>query len=170
VAAERLGGRTVKNSDFTALVHASGAAREWEGICRREVATEERINTAREADGAARSSNISLSGDTTVEVVDFNVIVGLLAISKAEAELEHGRIRGLNTVLVDLDVRHLIKIILPAEHTRAGVEDTLDLEAGLHLLAKRSTIDDVDCIGILSVEGLTLSLVVHGHFSFTSLI
>jgi len=164
VAAED-GHLAVKDNTLTTHVHASGEARKREGHCRREIATTHGINTNRTTDGAAETSNISFLTDTLVKVVNLDVIVDLAARRKAEAELEHRRNADLNTVLVNLDIGVIIKLLSLAEHTRAGIHDTLNKEAGLHLLAKLSAIDDTDSIRILSVKSGTSGSVAVSHFS-----
>ena len=153
----------VEDDTLTADVEAGGAARIGEVHCRRDVATAEGVEAKRAADGGAEAGAISLLTDALVEVVDLNVIVDLRARREAEAELEGRGEVDLDAVLVDLHVGVLVDLLLLAEEARAGVEDTLDAEAGLHLLAKLSAIDDADGIGVLSVEVLTSGGVAVGH-------
>jgi len=159
VAAEGLGAGTVENSDLTAHVEATGAARIGEGGCRGNVTTTDGVETNREADGSARTSDISFLTKTLVKVVNLDVIVDLAATTKAEAHLERRGKVGLNTVLVDLNIGVPVNILSLAEETRAGVHDTLESKASLHLLAKRGTIDDVDVISILSLIDITSKLI-----------
>jgi len=145
----------VQNSALAAHVEAGGAAGVREVHRRRDVATADGVDAERAADGAAEASAVDFLADALVEVVDLNVVVDLTARAKAQADLEHHGHVDLNTVLVDLDVRALIHLAGLAEETRAGVEDTHDNKALLHALIELSTIDDLESIGILSVQGLT---------------
>jgi len=168
VAAED-GQRAVEDSTLAADVEAGGAARIGEEHCRRDVATAEGVDTDGAADGAAEASTVSLLADALVEVVDLDVVVDLAAGTKAEAALEHGRHVDLDAVLVDLHVGVIESLLTLAEETRAGVEDTLDAEAGLHLLIELSTIDDAEAVGVLSVEGRAGGSVGVCHsFKFTA--
>jgi len=163
VAAEGSGHGTVDDSSLTADVEARGAARIGEGHCRRKVATEHRVEADGAADGAAEATLVSALTLTLVEVVHLNVVVHTAPVAEADAALEHAGVVDLNTVLLDLNIGDLEGLVGGAEKTRAGVHATLEHEAELHLAADLSTIDDLEGVGILSVQGTTRSRVAVGH-------
>jgi len=154
VAAED-GELAVHDNTLTADIEASWAARIREVHCRGDITTAHWVQAERAADGAAETGTISLLAETLIEVVDLNVIVDLTARTAADAALEGRGKVDLNTVLVDLNIGVVIDLRGLAEETRAGVHDTLNAEASLHLLRERSVVHDADAIRISGVESST---------------
>jgi len=151
VAAED-GELAVHGDTLTAHVEAGGAAKEGEVDTRREVSTAEGVETDRAADGAQERGAVGLLAKSLVKEVDLDVVVDLAAPGEAEAALEGGGHVDLHAVLEDVDVSVVVHLLLLAEKTGAGVEDTLDGEAGLHARIDLRTVDDSDAIGVLGVE------------------
>jgi len=145
----------VQDSTFTANVAAGWAAHIGECDCGREVTTVDRINTKRAANGRAALGNICMFSKTLIKVVDLNVIVDLAAGREAEAEVKSRRHVNLNTILMDLNIRIVVNVVSSAHHTRARIKNTLQSETTLHLLAKRSSINNADSIRVTSIKNFT---------------